>query len=63
MHWISLSVLHRKLGGDTILSPDLISENWTPSTLTHTAMFEPSGTNIDYDTPYGVHWLKEIPLY
>ena len=38
MHWIYLSVLHTKPGGDTILSRDLISENWTPSSLTHTAM-------------------------
>ena len=51
MHWISLSVLHRKPGGDTILSPDLISENWTPSTLTHTALIQYSR----YAQEHGTH--------
>ena len=38
MHSIYLSVWHRKPEGDPILTQNLISENWTPSTLTHTAL-------------------------
>ena len=39
MHWIYLSVWQRKPGGDPILTQDhLISENWTPSALTHAAV-------------------------
>ena len=39
LHWIYLSVWQRNPGGDPILTQDhLISENWTPSTLTHTAV-------------------------
>ena len=33
------SVLHRKLGSDSITRWKLIAENWTQSALTHTALF------------------------
>ena len=37
MYWIYKLVWHRKQGGDPTLTPDLISENKTWASLTHTA--------------------------
>ena len=64
LYWPYLTIIgYRVVAIEAIYAIDIISTSRTSILGFNSTMFVQQRTHIDRDTPYAVHWLKEIPLY